>query len=568
MKRLILLIFMAVPLLIFSACDEREILREVPQDFYSLDNSYITKSQFERALSDLYGRVRAIHFGGHDTQYFCYWLGTDVVYNARENNDYFGDYNAWLAPTHSLVAFHWNSWYKIITNSNTIISRLPNSDLSEADKTKIEAEARFFRGLAYRYLVYLYGGVPLVLEEITSPKSDFTRASKEEVFNQIKSDLTFASENLQSINNVDDGRVSNLVALHFLSEIFISENNYDAAINALSKVIDDPNTGLMTNRFGSKANEDPKDDFLTLGKGDPYWDLFRPNNQNRKSGNREALWVAQFEVDVIGGGLYSSRAGLNQLEIWAGNASYGSAVLDPDGKQGMLGTPMSAYNAGCRAYAFIRNTDYYLYDVWQSDWDNDIRNAPHNIVRDVKYNHPNSNYFGKSALEYRSPTFDAVPWRWYPWPSKITTPGEHPDQLYEDKDRHILLGSAGSTYRDMYYLRLPETYLLRAEAYLKKGDLISAAADINIVRNRANATPINPSEATLDYILDERARELVYEEFRRITLHRMGNLVERVRKYNPLNNDDIKDHHGLWPIPYATIEANKDAVLEQNPGYQ
>ena len=71
----------------------------------------------------------------------------------------------------------------------------------------------------------------------------------------------------------------------------------------------------------------------------------------------------------------------------------------------------------------------------------------------------------------------------------------------------------------------------------------------------------------LDYILDERARELVYEEQRRLTLHRTNTLVERVRKYNELNADDIKDFHNLWPIPFSEIEANKDAILEQNPGY-
>ena len=47
----------------------------------------------------------------------------------------------------------------------------------------------------------------------------------------------------------------------------------------------------------------------------------------------------------------------------------------------------------------------------------------------------------------------------------------------------------------------------------------------------------------------------------------MGKLVERVRKYNPLNGDDINDYNNLFPIPYSEIEANKDAKLVQNPGY-
>src|SRR5699024_2021336 len=105
------------------------------------------------------------------------------------------------------------------------------------------------------------------------------------------------------------------------------------------------------------------------------------------------------------------------------------------------------------------------------------------------------------------------------------------------------------------------------EAYFEKGSNKNAADDINAVRLRAKAIPVQPEDVTLDYILDERARELVYEEPRRITLHRTEKLVERVRKYNTVNKDEIQEYHQLWPIPYSEIEANKDAVLEQNPGY-
>jgi starch-binding outer membrane protein, SusD/RagB family len=126
---------------------------------------------------------------------------------------------------------------------------------------------------------------------------------------------------------------------------------------------------------------------------------------------------------------------------------------------------------------------------------------------------------------------------------------------------------AGPTCRDMYMIRLAETYLLRAEANLLKGNAQAAADDLNAVRNRAKATPVTPAQVTIDYILDERARELVFEEDRRVTLSRTGKLVERVRKHNPLNKANIQDFHALFPIPASEIEANKDAVLTQNPGY-
>lgn len=557
---------------LMTSCNEQEFLKEDPVGFYSVENSYNTADHFVRAVTDLYGRYRFIIYGdsNNDARSFCFWTATDVAFAARKQTSQFGDYNVSLTPTSTMVGFHWNSWYKLISNANTIISRLPAANLTEEERAEFKAEAHFFRGLAYRYLVYLYGGVPLVLEEVSAPKSDFVRASKEATLLQIVDDLEFAAENLPSIGQVQDGKVSNLVAKHYLAEIYMSLDRHDEAIDVLSDVIDDSNVRLMQDRFGKKANEDPVDEFLTLGPGDVYWDLFRVGNQNRSSGNLEALWVAQMEIDQIGGLLTTAVRSYNVMEHWAGHAGWDAVTRDPDGKQGMTGKLKSTYNEGSGyGVGLMQNTDYYLQTVWQSDWDNDIRNAPHNIVRDIYYNNPSSAYYGMSALTHRSPTWDEITWRYYDWPSKISTPREHPDQVYTNKVLNELSNTGtGNTYRDMYYLRLPETYLLRAEAFFRKGDLVNAARDINAVRERAHANPVEPSVVTLNYILDERARELVYEEPRRLTLHRMGNLVERVRAYNPLNADEIQDYHGLWPIPYSAIEANTGSVIEQNPGYQ
>jgi len=147
-----------------------------------------------------------------------------------------------------------------------------------------------------------------------------------------------------------------------------------------------------------------------------------------------------------------------------------------------------------------------------------------------------------------------------------------PAEVIADPETGATLNGANMTFRDHYYMRLAETYLLRAEAYLNKDDLIKAAEDINTVRARANADPVAPGDVNIDYILDERARELHFEEPRIITLMRLGKLVERVRKYDPMHNGDmvsngIMDYHNLWPIPQTAIERNTEATLEQNPGY-
>ena len=97
------------------------------------------------------------------------------------------------------------------------------------------------------------------------------------------------------------------------------------------------------------------------------------------------------------------------------------------------------------------------------------------------------------------------------------------------------------------------------------GDKVNAAADINMIRSRAQAPPVTPDEVDIDYILDERARELMFEGNRMQTLCRLGLLVERNRKYNTLF--DLYDHQNLWPIPYSEIQKNTEAELTQNPGY-
>ena len=563
------------------SCNEGEFLKEVPLDFYSHENSFVTKEDFESAITELYSRIRYCAYQTGDASGgFPYLNSTDIAHDGRYQitaANRFGGHTTCLVSTNGTITTHWNSWFKLIANANTIINRIESAELSDDVKRVYTAEAKLMRAFGYRYLVYLYGGVPLNLEEVTSPKKDYTRATKEEVLNQIIKDATEAAEALPGIEDVVDGKVSNLVAYHLLAETYIALQKYDEAIESASIVINDPNTSLMTSRFGSMADQNPHDDYLKLSQpGDVYWDLFRVNNQNRSSGNKEALWVIQYEPDVLGGVLTSTGSwnakntqrgeSANVLERIAGPVAW-MTFVDPDGKEGMLQKPQSNYNSGGHGVSLMKNTEWFLYDLWESDWDNDIRNAPHNIVRDVVYNNPNSAYYGLSAVEYPSSTWINQIWRWYPYPSKITTPGQHPDELYADKENSILKSTAGSTFRDNYMLRLAETYLLRAEAYLGKNDLVNAAKDINIVRERAKAKPISTDKVTLDYILDERARELVYEEPRRITLHRTGKLVERVRKYNNLNKDEIQDHHGLWPIPHSFIEANTDVEIEQNPGY-
>ena len=73
----------------------------------------------------------------------------------------------------------------MVSEANTVISRIPASQLSENDQQLFEARARFFRAFAYRCLAYLWGGVPLLTEEVTEPKVDYVSATRNEVYAQL-----------------------------------------------------------------------------------------------------------------------------------------------------------------------------------------------------------------------------------------------------------------------------------------------------------------------------------------------------------------------------------------------
>src|SRR5699024_9655849 len=140
----------------------------------------------------------------------------------------------------------------------------------------------------------------------------------------------------------------------------------------------------------------------------------------------------------------------------------------------------------------------------------------------------------------------------------------------------------GST-RDIFLARLSGAYLIAAEAYYKAGNLSKATARINAVRKRA-ALPGHKSDMTItggqiniDFILDERARELAGEYHRWFDLKRTGQLVNHTKKYNrDIKNwfdQGINPFQGtdgnlkiLRPIPQEALDLNQ-GDYSQNPGY-
>lgn len=542
-----------------NACSE-DILEEVPLDFLSPENSFTKPADIEAALFNNYNRIRNFYDGKYRNTSYLH-VGTDLGMGCRDPQiDNFGDYTINLLPISGIVGRYWSQLYSIVFDANVVLGRVEGIEYDDPGEKQLHiAEARFFRGYAYRCLLHLYGGVPIVLEEISSPRRDFVRATYEETLSQAIGDLEFAAGVLPSVAEVSaPGRLNNAAAWHVLAELYITARDFDKAVTAATTVINDANINLMTTRFGARAGDE----------GDPYWDLFQRNNQNRSAGNMEGIYVIQSEFNIPGGNdIPNGNPGLTY------ERNYGPLYWFLDD----LSNTRIFFNAssknGGRPVGFIRPTPYFTHTIWgNGNFDVDIRNNERNIQRDWVADNPASAFFGLKISEFPQEWRDELTAQdtlrdFFPNVTKITTKNDHPVEVLVDPATGEMSGQSGKTYTDWYLMRVAETYLLRAEAYLGLGNSASAAMDINMLRNRAGAIPVAESDVDIDYILDERMRELNWEEPRRMTLSRLNLIVERNVLGNPFSGLTVQPRNNVFPIPFSEIERNTSEVLEQNPGY-
>lgn len=530
MKKYILTIISAS--ILCSACNE-SFLDEKPQSFESSEQTYKTTKGFRAALNGLHSYVRLEFQTWNDgiiSQGACPYEvlqgGLDICYinNVDGSLQHFQNYT--FDATNSYISNRWKWAYGLITNANMMINYAENGNVvwdNDSDKLFFQANARFFRAYAYRYLTYLYGDVTWSEKVEDSYKTNFERTPKPIILMKMIEDLEFAAKHLpENPDNVKDGELTRWVALHMLSEINIFAGNYKKAQTAALHVINSPYFQLINNRFGQNASQ----------AGDHFSDMFLEKNQNRKSGNIESIWVIQTEYNINGGG--------NTYNDWtrrAWVAAYFSI-------QGFI----ISKEYGGRGLGQIRPIDYVL-DNYEAK---DVRNSPYNIRRDYIYNDSdNTELLGKKHT--------------------ITQDNMDRGHIFPTTTKFDYMPENDETYagnqKDKIRFRLAETYLLLAEAYINDNEIAKATDAINKVRIRAGATPAEQADVNMDYLLDERARELLGEEMRRFTLVRTKKLIERTQKYNSKSASVIKDYHALWPIPQDVIDSNSDVKWENNIGY-
>ncbi|MCX2678485.1 RagB/SusD family nutrient uptake outer membrane protein [Galbibacter sp. EGI 63066] len=531
MKRYTKFLTIILSILVVTACS-KDFLDEKLEDQHSPE---ITDDLGLKASLTLMYEITSSFYTKADNQgWVSVWnVGTDIAWPTQPEGveiPHFR-YNT-LTSDDNAASWMWNWEYNIIENTNNIIFNIENNGenitgMTEEKLTEYLGEAKFFRAKAYEELVTLYGGVPLVTEPVNEPKFDFVRANVEEINALIEEDLLYAVANLPDLGQTEhEQRVSSVAASHLLAKSYLRMGRNAEAEAQCDLVINTPGLSLVTARYGVKSDQ----------PGDPFSDMFFKGNMRRSQGNSEAIWVLENEnpSDVRAG----STGNPQHRRVWGG--AYHN-------RNGMI----PAEDLGGRGLSRLRLNNWVLYDLYD---EGDMRNSQYNIKREHTYNDPSHELFGE-PVPYEGP--DTL---------FILNPYTLKWKHFDPRDTFGF-----GMWKDFILMRLGETYLLKAEAQFKQDNPGGAAASINMLRTRANAPQVTASDITMDFILDERVRELLGEENRRMELMRTKTLLERVDlNYGApegMRVEGITDAHLLFPIPLTEIQLNKDAELEQNPGY-
>ena len=526
--------------LLFIGCSNAE-LEENPPNFISADNLFVDAEGFESGLNGLYALYRRERggIGGfnstNDLLIDIAISGTDNAYGNHRSgwNRVGNEYNVrnTTNESHNRQVFEWA--YEVVNSSNTVIGRAENPEIEWTDEEKNEviAQARFFRAWVYRHLTYLYGDVPLVLVESdgASVRSDFTRTPIAEVRAQMLDDFLFAEANLPETSD-NDGRLVRGVATHYLAEHYLVLEDFASAITKANDVINSGIYSLITERYGVAADE----------PGTPFTDMFKDGNSNKVEGNTEALWVMQHEVQTNGGGS-------NIMRRWFRNRSHQFEV------NGDTGAILITEENGGRGIGRVGPTAFAL-DLYEPSDDRGGRFAwrTYEVLNNPDFV-PEGFMLGDTVfIDFQG---EIEPNQSPMWPSTRKWDYANPNEL-----------TGAENFNDQVYLRLAETYLVLAEAQLKAGNTAAAADAINTLRERANASLITGADVDIDFILDERSRELWSEEHRRYVLVRNNAFLRRYQLGMQRYGDNAAERDALMPIPQSVIDANT-IPMEQNPGY-
>ena len=481
-------------------------------------------------------------------------FGTDSFTNGADGSwKFMNTYTTDFDTRNGSISELWNDFYLGINTCNAIIERSAKvTGLSDAIKKQRVAEAKFIRAHHYFIMTQLFGGVDLRLTETVAPTKDVKRSTVAAQYAQIIKDLSEAIPDLEAkAKSADYGRVTRPAAEHLLGKVYLTKatssakagDDYAKAIANLKSVIANYGITLLPN-FG---------------------DIHKQGNEM----NNEVIWSIQYTRDPL------TNAGGNNAHVFF--------LMEYDVLPGMQRDTENG-----RPFKRYKPTNYTI-DMVFNNRENDSRYKK--SFKDTYYSNKPGTYNTSFDITKKTVTFATGDTAIY-LPGfemsveerakkkyQVLVPSRYDERIYLALSKHIDGGRIDRTQfeggRDFIAFRLADTYLMLAEAQYFSNLKADAVATYNVIRKRA-AWPgkeanmlIKEGDLTIDFVMDERERELLGEQSRWLDLARWGNLLDRVKKFNPQAAPFIKSHHVLRPIPQLQIDrvTGNAASFPQNPGY-
>jgi len=431
------------------------------------------------------------------TPFSAEWIYCNTIYGVDEFgvggdgsnevwNDYDGGFKSIVSSVNSNTSAtndQWDNLYVGIGDANLIVQNATASTSTSDDIKKVAlGEGYFFRGYCYLRLVSQYGGVPLVTEPSTTVNLEYTRATPEEIYTQIISDLKQAYDLLP--NTGAPAKITKDAAAHFLAKAYLYRaSEINDSWNSATKAADLAAIVPLCDEV--IANHPLAANFADL------WDYTGPDGANEKLS--ELILSAQFTSDV-------SATGENHQHIYFGGRYDDLPQMQRD-------------VTGDRPYSRLR-PNYYMYRVY--DLVNDSR-LWKSFRTKYRLNKASGSYYANGDLgliyiinqpgdtrfsSYKlndvvvdQQTGKTIPSAYIAYPKGSTADGAlNVDVRYAsvskffDGSRNAVNDTRG--FRDIILARSAETYLIAAEAKIRlaklgTGSYADALPYINAVRARA-----------------------------------------------------------------------------------
>ena len=488
-------------------------------------------------------------YGGDSQWPYLTGQGTDLFLRGGNNSEtQVCDYKG-LTATSSTVAWLWNHCYKGLANINMFFETIDDTPFAdEADKNICKAEMLTMRSMFLWIITENWGDSYLPMSTDETEGMEARRSPRSEFYKEIIEGLKTALDLLPDTRTKVYGRIDAPSVKAFLSRMYLYNEEFDKAAEMASQVIDGD--------YGYKLSSSLKD----------LWDDSKRND--------EFIWTTEFVEDAAFKqssfywrhyAMFIDRyPGLRTQLRYTG---YGSCITMP-----------SVYYISL----FNHEADLRWQDLHQTVWYYNDPDDDTSMFPEMQELYVDTAFYlsvkplsvaERNRIKTRYTAFDI-------------------DDMYDKKgiptDRKTFIGMTKfydhtrpgdvSTNSDRNYpvIRLAELYLIRAEAKIRGAnkDLSGALDDIMALRKRATKQgheqemALSETDMTLDFILEERARELGGEWQRWLDLKRLGKLVEHVKMFNPDAADNIKEYHILRPIPQVQFDGMQDwTTLGQNEGY-